>query len=672
MKILPFFLPLAFIMSAAAGTNQPIRVVELVDFGTRPGWATPFGKATCHREFLQENGIDFVRFSYDAPKIWVWHLFGMQIPEGTTHLEFKWRKTDPNGKEGGCCISFCDAKGQNYQVGCKIPKGGAWGTTRADLGKPFNSWKDGGGKTDGQIHFPIRRISIDTGEKGSYDLAGIRAVTTADRSVLPDVFLVAKPDRKDAFWYPSETVAYDLALKPRTCDGALADRIVWRLTDYWNDACITSGVWRTGETRLLFAPSTFGRRFGSFRLSLAVGEGEGAVARDVWFARLTGPNPAPCGWVGTTISGSAASAAAMGIGVTITGNGWNRCERKKGEYDFGGIGGTITNLLSRGIRPHLMIHCENPLYENPLDPDAFAAFAGAYARHCARFGARDLEIFNEPCAKFVKQYGWADWTVKFVEFTHKARAAVKKAAPEMTVVTCAEDMDFRLIPMLTNSIATAEDAISIHPYCHEQPRPERGWFYKDNGAFVKRVAKKHCGTDNIRISEFGWTTYSGKGEYLEVAGHYPRASYAHQAQYIVRAYLIARMSGVEYSLQFRFDDEHRRDYTEHNFGFLFEDWTPKPSFSAVAFMTRLLGSAEPKGELSPQMDRYRIESFARGGRTILACWTVEGVVECSLPIGFGRVVRCYDLMGNEVATPLIGDGAIRLNERPIYIIGERE
>ena len=249
--------------------------------------------------------------------------------------------------------------------------------------------------------------------------------------------------------------------------------------------------------------------------------------------------------------------------------------------------------------------------------------------------------------------------------------AIKEAVPEMTVMVCSEDMGFDLLPMIGLGIAQPGDAITFHPYCHTQPRPERSYFFNDNGRSIRNLAKERCGTTRFRISEFGWTTYTGEGEYLEIAGSYPRASYEHQAQYLVRNYIISRQCGVDYACQYRFDDMHRRNYTEHNFGFVFEDYTPKPSFCAVAFMARLLGKAEPAGALSDDLDRYRVSSFVRGGRRILACWAVEKPVEWTLPADFGKIVKCFDLMGNEIKPPFIRDGVLWLCERPFYIVGEK-
>lgn len=651
-----------------------VRTIDLVDMRERPGRVQQHRGCTCKRTFHVEDGVAFARFAVkSAPGGWSGCAFTEAVPEGTSALEFVGRSNGQKEKSIGVTIS--DSNGQNYQYSSKIAAGFTWGTTRLDLSqKPRNAWKNGGGKPDGTLHFPLLSVCVECCD-GSYDLAGYRAVTTAGREALPDFSIAAKPTKIHGLWYPADKVEYELEIRQRTQGVVVPAKIEWSLTDFWKGETIASGVWRSGDGKLSFDSDLLKRRFGSFRLSLAAGEGEGRVKRDAWFARLTGPDPEPCRWIGS-IGGDESwdLFRAMGVGTMNTSVGWNQCEPKKGEYVFPQwFDNYVTNMLAHGIKLHAMTHCPNKIYENPLDPEAFAKYAAAYARHLWSLGVDGVEIWNEPRGPFAQQYGRKDrsYVAKFVEFTRMARDAIKAEVPDMTVMVCAEDMPWDLEPMITNGIARAGDAITFHPYCHEQPRPERSYFLQDNGRRIKDLAAKHGGATRFRISEFGWTTYTGKGEYLEIAGHYPRASYAHQAQYLVRNYIIARQSGVDYACQYRFDDKHRRNYTEHNFGFVFEDYTPKPSFCAVAFMSRLIGKAEPIGELSDDLGLYRASLFARSGRKILVCWAVEKDVMWMLPEDFGKVARSFDMMGNEISPPFSKERCLRLTERPFYLVGEK-
>ena len=152
-------------------------------------------------------------------------------------------------------------------------------------------------------------------------------------------------------------------------------------------------------------------------------------------------------------------------------------------------------------------------------------------------------------------------------------------------------------------------------------------------------------------------------------GGYPGVSYAVQAQYMIRAYLIARSAGVESMMQYDFhDDGPRRNYTEHNFGIVFEDYTPKPSFAAIAAMARIVGDAKPLGDFSADRTKYRIYGFGRpDGKRVYAMWAIEGKAKVELPAdAVGGTV--YDLMGNS-RPPNPDRTSVELSERPYYIVG---
>lgn len=661
------------VCACAASSDGVSRVVDLVDLTVNQGSAHAHSGAKIDKVSEREGGVDFLRISVTpAPRGWAGLRFTVPVPLGTSALSFTCRATGEKPCDVGLTVT--DSAGQNYQFPFSIPNGGKWEDVRVDLSKkPRNSWKDNGGKVDGTIHFPILKVSIDRAGRAVFDLASYQAVTTAGRKVLPDYAISAVPSKKHGLFYPSDEPCYTLSIR-RRCEGpTLPTSIQWTLTDFWKGEEIATGVWKIGDKALTFGQDVLKRRFGSFRLSLSAGEGDERVVRDVWFGRMVGPDPEPCDWIGSIGGGQSWDLfRAMGIGRMNASVPWDLCEPKKGEYVFPKwFDNYVTNLLAHGIKLHAMTHRPNRLYENPLDPDAFAKYATAYAKHLNEMGVDNVEIWNEPRGSFMGRYGKENRISKFVEFSRVVRDAIKTELPQMTVSVCAEDMDWDLKPMIAAGIAREGDAISFHPYCHEQPRPERSYFLCDNGKAIKELALAHGGATKFRISEFGWTTYTGKGEYLEIAGHYPRASYAHQAQYLVRNYLIIRQAGVDYACQYRFEDRSRRDYTEDNFGFVFEDFTPKPSFCAVAFMARMIGKAEPVAELSDNLGLYRASLFVRGGRKILACWAVEKDVMWTLPEDFGKVVRSFDMMGNEISPLISKERCLRLTERPFYLVGEK-
>ena len=131
---------------------------------------------------------------------------------------------------------------------------------------------------------------------------------------------------------------------------------------------------------------------------------------------------------------------------------------------------------------------------------------------------------------------------------------------------------------------------------------------------------------------------------------------------------------MESFIQYDFrDDGADRHYTEHNFGLVHcnRDYTPKPVLGAIAFLTRLLGDAEPRGDLSDDSARYHLCRFVRtDGREIIVAWSVEGDIDVSLPESLPSGLSVTDLQGNVVARG-IPDRRIRLSELPVYLENRR-
>ena len=117
-------------------------------------------------------------------------------------------------------------------------------------------------------------------------------------------------------------------------------------------------------------------------------------------------------------------------------------------------------------------------------------------------------------------------------------------------------------------------------------------------------------------------------------------------------------------------DEPCRDYTEHNFGLVHEDYSPKPSLLAIAAMTRIIGNGIFVKDLSRNPDKYRLYLFDMKGKPVIAAWAVQGKRNVKLEIN-EKSVDLVDLMGN-VQSLSIHDKQMNvvLTEIPVYLRGE--
>lgn len=437
--------------------------------------------------------------------------------------------------------------------------------------------------------------------------------------------------------------------------------------------------------------SAIGGRYGAF--TLRTWDDGGATTNETRFAFLPPGDVKPCHWVGTGFHywryqwGRGDErlldlAAAAGIGMVRDEPSWANCEKTPGQYEMDAFHEALVDgLARRGMKFLCLLSFDNPKAypEDPLDADAFARWAVWCADH---FKGRcdTYEIWNEPHNfRFWKRYGPVygckdrrdpRWIRHFTEFTRKVDAAL--AGRGLRVGVGAEDWPALLYTMLEQGIARPHNIVTIHPYDHKQPYPERAAWLKDGFAGLRqRIDESGAKGAGIGITEVGWTTFDGTdGGTHAFVGNYPPSTFAEQAERLVRMYLIARQSGAEFVCQYDFkDDGLKRDHTEHNFG-LMDYWChPKPSYSAVAAMTRLVGNAEPQG-LEPGVNPAlaRVYRFGLGGdKAILAAWAVEGAETVAVPEGFA-VETAADLFGNRIEPP-IENGRIRLTGRPVYIAG---
>ena len=656
------------------------------------GFAFPYGALTTGGEFPgaeAELGFDqdgdrrFARLSFDLTKgRYVGYRISERIPGGTSRVAFLLRLT--KGMERTrLFFRILDSEGQSHLQSVPFASTGEWSVVEFDPCKGGAHW---GGANDGVVRMPAAEcvLGVETdgaNRKGRLEIADVMIETTAGMSEIPSSVIRCVPVAATYLFYPGENPTFSLSLARRD-DAARSRRarIDCRITD--SDGRELSRR-QTGEGTLVVRTEDVEGRFGAFALDTTTVDG---ASNRTWFACLMSKDVKPCPWAGTqchvygwrNVPLLADLLAAAGIGIVRDEPVWSSCERTKGVYAMPDMfEGFVDALLARGIRMNLMLGYGNALYGNSVDKDAFTRFAAWTAEHFK--GRIDrYEIWNEPQNFTFKKVYWQKgesdegWVEKFVEFTHAADDAIRRVNPHAVVGVTGEDVRHLLKLMLEKGIARPHNAIAFHPYCHDQHRPEREYFLDDFGAEFRELARKNGGAARWCITESGWTTYEGEGEYWDVAGSYPRASLSGQAECIVRMYLAALEARCEYAIQYDFrDDGLRRGYTEHNFGLVHHDWTPKPSYAAVAFMTRHVGQRRYVCDLSSDRHAFRVAEFApeaeSGSGTVLALWSVEGTCEWEVPASLGPWTECRDLFGNVIDPPVISGRRLCLAESPIYL-----
>ena len=221
-------------------------------------------------------------------------------------------------------------------------------------------------------------------------------------------------------------------------------------------------------------------------------------------------------------------------------------------------------------------------------PVQVADYAWAARWVAARYGTRiaALELWNEPNynSGTYSPLIATDRAATYASMVRAAYPAVKAAAPALPVLVGALSFgdDVFLKALYAHGIGLAHDGISVHPYNEWRApgAPHDARYYKYD--YVQGLAAVHnamlAAGDRtpVWVTELGWTTCTiGTGRWCVTQQQ--QASYVAQA-----AAMAARWPWVRGFMVYNLRDKGINPAeTEHNFGLVRRDYTPKPALAGL-------------------------------------------------------------------------------------------
>ncbi|MGI6418377.1 MAG: cellulase family glycosylhydrolase [Thermoguttaceae bacterium] len=335
--------------------------------------------------------------------------------------------------------------------------------------------------------------------------------------------------------------------------------------------------------------------------------------------------------------------AAAGFRFVRMDFGWESIERQQGQYDWSAYDELTANLEKRGLRALYILDYSNRLYEKtvtlkdrrsgkefqaigaPQHPESVAAFARWAAAAVRHYHGRQIiwEVWNEPNISFWKPEPDVRQYITLLTATGKA---IREADPDATLIAPASSgFPWPFFEELFKAGALEYlDAVSVHPYRDYRKGPETAdEDYQKLRELIARFAPAEKKSLPIISGEWGYSTHA-KGVSLDT-----------QAAYLVRQQLSNLWKGIPLSIWYDWkNDGEDPNENEHNFGTVYPDLRPKPSYLAIQTMTRQLDGYRIVRRIpTPSENDYVFLCESETGSRKFAAWTADEPHDLELDLG---------------------------------------
>jgi hypothetical protein len=313
---------------------------------------------------------------------------------------------------------------------------------------------------------------------------------------------------------------------------------------------------------------------------------------------------------------------------------WGNIEKKKGIYNFSDYDKLVKIMDKNNIKILFILDYSNTLYDNGISPyseegrKAFANFAKQAVEH---YKGKQIiwEIWNEPNTEFWKPKPDAyDYSKLAIETINAIKSNDKNA---FVIAPALSGFDYSYLNSLGEfGLFKYINAISIHPYRQNNPETVIEDYKK-----LKVLINKYSYNKNIEIfsGEWGYST------------SWKNMNDMKQAQYCIREYLINIMSKVNVSIWYDWrDDGDNKNNQEHNFGTLYNDLTPKPTYYAIKTMNATLNGYNYVKRIDTESKNDYVLMFKKDNKVVYAVWTAVKSHDINIDLNSNKV-EIIELMG---------------------------
>jgi len=311
-----------------------------------------------------------------------------------------------------------------------------------------------------------------------------------------------------------------------------------------------------------------------------------------------------------------------------------------------------------------------------------AAYGEAFARALGPSGrglVESLEIGNEPGK-------YSD--VEYREVFHGMAEGVRKGDPRLLIATCAMNLGpsgrYSKSVDLLAGLEGLYDVLTMHLYAEVDPWPTwRRSFPEDpatkfveNLGHVLKWRADNAPNKQLWLTEFGWDATTKPGQGTGDFAKWVGSTETQQAQWIVRAWMLAAAMGLDRAYLYFFNDDDKPQL--HGSSGLTRNFQPKPSYHAAAWLQRSLGDYRFSRALRENAEGVYAYEFAHGtdaAQRIVALWkTAAPETEMTLPFPSREILRTERMPLREGAaeaaqTKSGGDDTVKIaaGESPVFV-----
>ena len=323
----------------------------------------------------------------------------------------------------------------------------------------------------------------------------------------------------------------------------------------------------------------------------------------------------------------------------------------------------------------------NDIYENPWDPNAYAAYA-AFCVQRLRGKIQACHCINEPHNfGFSAYYGGAwngappsPWVARYAELVRLTAAAVREVAPEIPVMAD-EDVVVNHYRFLDEGLGPYVSACSWHPYggCDHF-----GWDHPCEHALPYQVADE----DGSRASLINRLRQKGEsvtGRNFEIygteIGWFPDSIHPHlwvpdmqtAANYLIRSYIISYANNMKILCWYTLQDPLSE------FGLIDSNYNKNLTYYAYRNMAQTIGGLHLLRYVCGQdTPTYGVQAYlfgAAGEQNVLVLWSANDLDYSVTIYGIEPGAQILDSLGNIVGSSPAGPLYMTIDAEPHYIVG---